>query len=62
MNVVTDNNTRKFPRTMEEAFGPYHRSSGEFQDESPTMSFKSIIAYVVVLALTLFAVHIIASN
>lgn len=59
---MTDNNTRKFPRTMEEAFGPYHRSSGEFQDEAPTMSFKSIIAYVVVLALTLLAVHVIASN
>jgi len=59
---MTDNNTRKFPRTMEQAFGPYHCSSGEFQDESPTMSFKSIIAYVVVLAVTLLAVHLIASN
>jgi hypothetical protein len=59
---MTDNNTRKFPRTMEQAFGPYHRSSGEFQDEPQTMSFKSIIAYVVVLALTLLAVHLIASN
>lgn len=60
--VNQDNNTRKFPRTMEEAFGPYHRSSGEFKEAPPEVSFKSIILFLVVIAASMFAVHVIASN
>lgn len=61
MKSTIDNNTRKFPRTMEEAFGPYHRSSGQFE-EAPTVSTKSIIAYIFVLVCAIIAAHVIASN
>lgn len=47
-------NTRKYPRTLNEAFGPY--ASSDFTDETPMPTSDKIVVVVSLIALVAVAV------
>lgn len=57
----TSNWTGRAPRTLEEAFGPYCRSSSGFKLETYVMSFWNMIAYVCTIVVILLVVHFVSA-
>lgn len=55
----SSNWTGRTPRTLEQAFGPYH-SGSSFLEKVHTMSFWGMVGYVIILAFVLLFAHITA--
>lgn len=59
-NLIINNrkrkmNTRKYPRTMEEAFGPYARGPIiSEQDDTPPMQWQDVVVYAAAVLATIF--------